>query len=103
LRKELKPPLEEAIRKVADMLSNPDREKNPLGEKFTRWKVFPLSEDTATCVYRKDKTEKKVAVFFFWAANQWWWIVPTDSHVHGMMMFPAIKSFVEQDNYDKDF
>jgi len=103
LRKERKILLEEAVKVVGEILSNPDREKNPLGETFTKWKVWPLSDDTATGIYEKDITKKKVAVFFFWAANKWWRIVPTDGHCHGMMMFPAIKSMVELDNYDKDF
>lgn len=88
---------------MANMLSNPDREKNYLQERFTRKRVIPLSDETAAAVYEKDKTKKKVVVFFFWNRGIWWHVPPKDTHVLGMSLFAKVKTEIEEENYDKDF
>jgi len=83
---------------LSDPRQNPN---NTMAYRFELDRVMPLSEDTAAIICRNVDTEKKAAVFAWWIGNRWWRLVPTDSHVLGMLMFPAIKGTVEAENFDK--
>ena len=89
--------------RIPVILSDPRQNPNNTMEyRFVLDSVQPLSEDTAAIICRNVDTEKKVAVFAWWGSDgQWWRLVPTDSHVLGMLMFPAIKGAVEAENFDK--
>ena len=83
---------------LSDPRQNPN---NTEAYRFELDRVTPLSEDTAAIICRNVETGKKAAVFAWWTGDRWWRLVPTDSHVLGMLMFPAIKGTVEAENFDK--
>lgn len=83
---------------LSDPRQNPN---NTMAYRFELDSVQPLSEDTAAIICRNVETGKIVAVFAWWTGDRWWRLVPTDSHVLGMLMFPAIKGTVEAENFNK--
>ena len=83
---------------LSDPRQNPN---NTMAYRFVLDQVVPLSEDTAAIICRNVDTEKKAAVFAWWIGDQWWRLVPTDSHISGMLQFPEVKRSVELENFDK--
>ena len=89
--------------RIPTILSDPRQNpNNTMAYRFELDRVIPLSEDTAAIICRNMDTDKVAAVFAWWGSDQQWWrLVPTDSHVLGMLMFPAVKGTVESENFDK--
>lgn len=84
---------------LSDSRQNPN---NIEAYRFELDRVTPLSEDTAAIICRSVDTGKTVAIFAWWGSDQQWWrLVPTDSHILGMLSFPEIKRRVEAENFDK--
>ncbi len=83
---------------LSDPRQNPN---NTMAYRFELDRVTPLSEDTAAIICRSVDTGKTVAVFAWWIGDRWWRLVPTDSHILGMLSFPEIKRRVEAENFDK--
>lgn len=101
MKHKLKGQLKAYAEEVAEILSDPNRNKaNTAKEIFYTESVEPLSEDTAGVIYRKEPSRLKAAVFMWYANNKWWRIVATDGHVTGMLIFPLIRSGVERRNYE---
>jgi len=82
---------------LSDPRQNPN---NTEAYRFELDRIMPLSEDAAAIICRNMDTGKKVAVFAWWTGARWWRLVPTDSHVLGMLSFPGIKGLVEAENFD---
>jgi hypothetical protein len=91
--------------KTAGQLSDPDYNKKNLGQLvFKVQDVIPMTEYTATVIYKKNDG-KKFAVFFWWSLtrNQWFYIPPVDSHIHGLALFAKYKEQVEKENFQYNF
>lgn len=90
---------------VAQVYSNPDREKNTNGETFILEKVCPLSEFTAYGLFRKNTGKMAIAFFYYLQASggRWEYFFPTDSHIIGMGALGRIKMNIERENWDKNF
>ena len=102
LVKELKAKAED----VADKFSIKNREGNYNNEIFKVVEVIPMSDHTASVIFKKNTGKK--AVFFFYYINRgiakgWKYFVPTDSHIIGMQSFNFYKLEVERNNYKENF
>lgn len=101
MKHKLKEELKAYAEEVAAILSNPKRNKaNTNEEVFYTESVEPLSEDSAGIVYRKEPSKLRASVHVWYTNGQWWRNVPTDGHITGMLLFPAIKARVERRNYE---
>lgn len=102
MNKEVARKLRKRADEIAEIYSNSDRASNFNKEIFTVEEIIPLSEYTSAVIYEKT-TGKKVAMFFYYNREKWWNLVPTDSHILGMMEFYRIKAKVEAENYKENF
>ena len=102
LVKELKAKAEDE----ADKFSIKNREGNYNNEIFKVVEVIPMSDHTASVIFKKN-TGKKAGFFFYYInrgiAKGWKYFVPTDSHIIGMQSFNFYKLEVERNNYKENF
>jgi hypothetical protein len=91
---------------VAKKFSSMNREGNFNEETFQVDEVIPMSDHTASVIFKKN-TGKLAAAFFYYInkgySKGWKYYFPTDSHIIGMMSFNLSKLDVERKNYDKNF
>ena len=94
----------EAVR-VAQVLSDPNRQKNQNKETFTLHEIIPLSETVAAVIYDKSSGKRAAAIFLWVEVNNGMWLntIPTDSHILGMVSFKKHKDAVEKYNYRFNF
>lgn len=106
MNKQLVKDLTEFAIQVAERFSKNEREGNPNGELFVCQEIIPMSEHSATVIYKKS-TGKQAAFFFYFInrgkAKGWKYFVPTDSHILGMQSFSHYKLEVERFNYKHNF
>jgi len=92
---------------VADKFSIKNRDGNFNNETFFVIALFPMSDTTATVIFRKEPSGKQAAFFFYYisrgAKTGWHYFVPTDAHILGMMSFNTYKQRVESHNYKYNF
>jgi hypothetical protein len=98
--------LDDFAQGIATRYSQKGREGNFNGEDFKVKEIIPMSEHTASVIFKKNTG--KVACFFFYYINRgaskgWKYFVPTDAHILGMMNFNFYKLEVERLNYKHNF
>lgn len=105
MQKDIAKKLHDVAESVATVYSNPHREGNGNKETFAVHRITPLSDRTASVVYKK--SSGKLAAFFFYYRNGvsegWYHFVPSDSHLVGMHLFGTHKANVEAYNYKHNF
>jgi hypothetical protein len=91
---------------LARRFSRQDREGNFNKETFAVSEIIPMSDATATLIFKKD-TGKKAAFFCYYISKGmsagWKYFVPTDAHILGMVSFAYYKLEVERGNYAANF
>lgn len=92
--------------KVGNNYSTSDRQGNFNHETFKVERIIPMTDSTATVLYRKN-TGKQAAFFFYYIdkglVKGWKYFVPTDAHILGMESFGRFKLAVEEDNWTYNF
>lgn len=92
---------------TAEKFSIKSRDGNFNDETFFVVSISPMSDTTATVIFRKEPTGKQAAFFFYYIARGakmgWHYFVPTDAHILGMMSFNRYKQQVESNNYKYNF
>jgi|TARA_R100000353_G_scaffold53811_1_gene43069 hypothetical protein len=106
MKKDIAKELEEFALVIRDRYSNKQRAGNFNNETFEMEEIIPMSDHTATVIFKKD-TGKKAAFFFYYInmgrSKGWKYFVPTDSHILGMANFSFYKMQVERENYKHNF
>ena len=106
MNKQIAIELKEQAEVIAKRFSNHNREGNYNNETFAIDEIIPMSDHTASVVFKKD-TGKLAAAFFYYIPNGyskgWKYFFPTDSHINGLSSFHFFKLEVERNNYDKNF
>jgi hypothetical protein len=106
MNKEIAIELDKECKIVAQRFSRTDREQNFNNETFEVDEIIPMSDHTATVVFKKS-SGKLAAAFFYYIAKGyskgWKYFFPTDSHINGLASFHYFKLEVERKNYDKNF
>jgi hypothetical protein len=98
--------LDQYVETVAERFSQTNREGNFNNESFELHEIIPMTDVTATVVFKKN-TGKQAAFFFYYIAKGrskgWKYFVPTDAHILGMHAFNHYKLEVERNNYKHNF
>ena len=98
--------LDQYVETVAERFSQTNREGNFNNESFELHEIIPMTDVTATVVFKKN-TGKQAAFFFYYIAKGrskgWKYFVPTDAHILGMCAFNHYKLEVERNNYKHNF
>tara|TARA_Y100000592_G_scaffold8339_1_gene11760 strand:- start:32 stop:355 length:324 start_codon:yes stop_codon:yes gene_type:complete len=106
MKKHLVHDLKDFAYKVQERYSKKNRAGNFNNETFEVDKIIPMSDHTATVIFKKN-TGKKAAFFFYYInagiSKGWKYFVPTDSHILGMTNFSYYKMQVENDNFKHNF
>ena len=104
MKKEFAISLYDYVQEVAKIFSNPDRDKNYSNETFVFEQIRPLSDVTASVVFRKSSGKKAVAFFYYInsGTGKWQYFFPSDSHILGMKDFGRLKQEIEEFNFDKN-
>lgn len=90
--------LESNAKSVAEKFSNKNREYNHNNETFQVESIYPMSDNTATVIFKKN-TGKRAAAFFYHIRNKYWqYFFPKDDHILGMMTFNYYKQQIEDHN-----
>lgn len=99
--------LQKEATNTAEKFSIKSRDGNFNDETFFVVSISPMSDTTATVIFRKEPTGKQAAFFFYYIARGakmgWHYFVPTDAHILGMMSFNRYKQQVESNNYKYNF
>lgn len=103
MNKEIAKALKRKAEDIADIFSNPEREKNLNKEEFVVHKIVPLSENTAAITYLKYPSHKHAIAFAFFSKDKWFSFFPTDGHLLGMESFKRYKAIVEEHNFELNF
>jgi len=101
MRKDLAIRLKARADEIASNFSKPDRERNFNKETFDVAEIRPLSDTTATVIFRKN-TGKLALAFLYWlnaTGGRWEYFFPTDSHVAGMESIRPLLQEIERANY----
>jgi len=93
---------------MAKVFSDKNREGNKAGEDFEVKEISPMSDLTATVIYKKSiagVARKDAVAFLYYSKNQnkkpgddkkkekWHLFFPTDTQLSGLMRFDGVKSF----------
>jgi hypothetical protein len=105
MRKDTSIKLRDTAAKVAEIFSNPEREKNGNAEEFRLDKINPLSDHTAAVTFEKSTGKFSIAFFYYVDVNggEWRYFFPTDSHLLGMSLIGQAKQRIELANYGFNF
>ena len=107
MNKRLAISLQKEAADTAEKFSIKSRDGNFNDETFFVVSISPMSDTTATVIFRKEPTGKQAAFFFYYIARGvkigWHYFVPTDAHILGMMSFNRYKQQVESNNYKYNF
>ena len=102
MKKEVALKLRNMAEYYAQKFSEKDREYNFNNEKFEVHNLVVISEDTAAIIFQKD-TGKRATMIAFYVKDNWVCFFPKDTHVLGMMLFPAVKESIEAFNFPLNF
>lgn len=98
--------LDAYVQTIADRYSQKNREGNFNNESFALDEIIPMTDVTATVIFKKN-TGKQAAFFFYYISRGrskgWKYFVPTDAHILGMTAFNHYKLEVERNNYKHNF
>lgn len=107
MNKSLAISLQNEAAKTAEKFSIKSRDGNFNDETFFVVSISPMSDTTATVIFRKEPTGKQAAFFFYYISRGskmgWHYFVPTDAHILGMLSFNRYKQQVEANNYKYNF
>lgn len=106
MNKSIAQELSEYVQTIAERYSQKSREGNFNNETFELDEIIPMTDVTATVVFKKN-TGKQAAFFFYYInkgrSKGWKYFVPTDAHILGMTAFNHYKLEVERNNYRHNF
>ena len=105
MKKEVAIKLKDKANDIAIYFSDTDREFNFNNETFDIVKIEPLSESTATILFKKS-TGKYAMCFCYYikmSGGIWQYFFPTYDHCIGMESVKSLLSAVEKSNFDKNF
>lgn len=106
MRKEIAQELDAYVQIIAKRYSQTNREGNFNKESFELEEIIPMTDGTATVIYKKN-TGKQAAFFFYYisrgVSKGWNYFIPTDAHILGMINFNRYKLEVERYNYKHNF
>ena len=106
MEKQVARALQNKIVEVERKYSNVDRANNFNKESFKHLKTTVLSAHAAAVEYKKSTGKIGIAFFYYIQTNgkgYWNYFFPKESHLTGMMMFPFMKTKVENHNYPINF
>ena len=105
MKKEVAIKLKDKADDIAAYFSDTSREFNFNNETFSVVKIEPLSESTATILFKK--STGKFAMFFCYYIKMnggtWQYFFPTYDHCIGMESVKCLLGAVEKSNFDKNF
>jgi hypothetical protein len=106
MNKQLAQELDSFAQDVARRFSKKSRAGNFNNETFEVDSIIPMTDATATVIFKKN-TGKKAAFFFYHVGRGssagWKYFVPTDAHILGMHSFNHYKLEIERGNYSFNF
>ena len=102
MKKALSLELEAQAHKVAEIFSNPDRQKNFNKETFVVTGIKPYSEHSASVSFLKNTGKISIA-FACYNNGPWRMFFPDDSVILGMSLFTCDKAIIEEFNFNKNF
>lgn len=106
MNKQVAKELENYVVQISERFSRTDRDGNFNEETFVVDEIIPMTDATATVVFKKN-TGKRAAFFFYYIARGmakgWKYFVPTDAHILGMQSFNVYKLQVEKNNWEHNF
>ena len=118
MRRSVAQDMREKALEIAKWYSDPSRAKNTQQLTYKLDDLLPLSENTGAAIFLKSDGKRMVA-FLFWfnvgadekcehcersgKKGRWEYLIPTDSHITGMVKMPNVLWGVEKMNFEHNW